>query len=157
MMLQCMKHFHCLQSMFIRGNDLQISLLHPRSSHHHCWHLGTQDGPSKCFFSNLVLSLSVSCLSLKILPLFIPSSSYPLWFTNVTERSRGFGAKPNLTCWLQKSQSKMITGCLTLALPNVSLFFCSQHLRLEALHREGLRFIPHGLVRGCSLSFSLLI
>lgn len=144
MMLQCMKNLRCQQSMVIRGNDSQISLLHPRSSHfHHCWHHGTQDGPSKC----LVLSLSESCLSLKIHPLFIPSPSHALWFTNVTERSRGFGAKPNLTCWLQKSQSKVITGCLALALPYISSFFCSRHLRLEVLHRGGfLCFIPHGLV-----------
>lgn len=139
-MLQCVKHLRCRQSMFIRGNDSQISLLHPRSSHfHQSWHLGTQDGPSKC----LVLSLSVSCLSLKIHPLFIPSASHPLWFTQRYGKIKGFWSKAQFNMLVAEVRAKWL---LAASLRLCCAFFWSQHLQLEVLRRGGLRFIPHGLV-----------
>ncbi len=77
--------------VFKGSSDLQISLLHPRLSHfHHCWHLGSQDGLKVSLHQSHPLSQHIMSLALKTHPLFISSSSHPLWFTNVMERSRVF-------------------------------------------------------------------
>lgn len=115
MMLQRTRDLGCRQSMFTGSNDLQISSLHPRSSHFH--HRTTSWKP----IWTLKVLLLQSC-PLKMHPLFIPSF---MVHQTLRKDQGGLRSKTQFNMPVAEITEPSGYGCLASPLPCIFFSFFS--------------------------------